>query len=402
MLKSLLLYSQNIIKISFLKERSLVLNDIARYSEKKALPNLTLNPTPEDYKEALHAAVNWLLKAQNTSPDYGFRSYHLAKGWSASYPETTGYIIPTLVNYSRKFASEKAFYASVNASDWLLGIQKLSGGWQGGRVDENRPEIVFNTGQVIRGLMAIYSQTRKGKYLESLIKGCDWLCQIQHPEGYWKSFALMNEHRAYDAFVDVPLLEAYHLTGNTAYKDAALRNLKWIISQKQKPNGWFLDCDNTLKHNDRPILHTLAYTIDGLLDCGEMLDSDEYLEAAQRPADVLLRNFLSEGRLYGRYNEKWKGSEHFICTGGAQMALVWLKIYRQTVEECYLDAAGRMLDLLIAIQKREIKEGENTLGAIPGSFPVWGRYEPFSFPNWATKFFADALMMYLDIINPRN
>jgi len=32
-------------------------------------------------------------------------------------------------------------------------------------------------------------------------------------------------------------------------------------------------------------------------------------------------------------------------------------------------------------------------GAIPGSYPCWGKYERFSFPNWASKFFADAMML---------
>jgi len=34
-------------------------------------------------------------------------------------------------------------------------------------------------------------------------------------------------------------------------------------------------------------------------------------------------------------------------------------------------------------------------GAVAGSAPIWGRYSMFEFPNWAAKFFADALMMDL-------
>jgi hypothetical protein len=52
-----------------------------------------------------------------------------------------------------------------------------------------------------------------------------------------------------------------------------------------------------------------------------------------------------------------------------------------------------MTSLLIFVQTRDFKETSDTLGAIPGSFPIWGRYEPFAFPNWATKFFCDALML---------
>ena len=32
-------------------------------------------------------------------------------------------------------------------------------------------------------------------------------------------------------------------------------------------------------------------------------------------------------------------------------------------------------------------------GGIKGSQPVWGRYAPLSFPNWATKFFVDAMWL---------
>ena len=40
-------------------------------------------------------------------------------------------------------------------------------------------------------------------------------------------------------------------------------------------------------------------------------------------------------------------------------------------------------------------------GAVAGSAPIWGRYSMFEFPNWAAKFFADAVMMDLaDIAIP--
>ena len=32
-------------------------------------------------------------------------------------------------------------------------------------------------------------------------------------------------------------------------------------------------------------------------------------------------------------------------------------------------------------------------GGIPGAFPIYGWYSPFTFPNWAAKFFIDSLML---------
>ena len=36
-------------------------------------------------------------------------------------------------------------------------------------------------------------------------------------------------------------------------------------------------------------------------------------------------------------------------------------------------------------------------GAVKGSQPIWGRYAPLSYPNWATKFFIDAMLLWNEI-----
>ncbi|MDV7395274.1 hypothetical protein RZS08_28055, partial [Arthrospira platensis SPKY1] len=43
--------------------------------------------------------------------------------------------------------------------------------------------------------------------------------------------------------------------------------------------------------------------------------------------------------------------------------------------------------------QRVLDEDPVVQGAIPGSAPIWGAYSRFEFPNWAAKFFADALIM---------
>jgi hypothetical protein len=32
-------------------------------------------------------------------------------------------------------------------------------------------------------------------------------------------------------------------------------------------------------------------------------------------------------------------------------------------------------------------------GGIPGSYPIYGRYARLQYPNWAAKFFVDALLL---------
>ncbi len=397
MLRSLKLYTEYFLKTSFRPERNFILFDVKRFLVKNNVFRQNFDYSSEEKKASLHKAAGWLIAAQKANKDGGMGSYHLVNKWSSSYPETTGYIIPTLINYGKKNGREETIDSAIRAADFLLEIQKESGGWQGGRMNDNRPEIVFNTGQVIRGMVSAYQHTGEQKYLDAAVRAGKWLSEIQHPEGFWQTHALMDKARVYDTFVDVPLLQLYGITGDEQFKAKATRNLDWVINEKMQENGWFEDCDNTVRRNDRPILHTIAYTLDGLIDSSLILDDDQYLTAAAKGAEKLRDLFLAQGFLHGRYDRNWTGSEYMICTGGAQMAILWLKLYRRNNVESFLIAARKMINLLIFIQSRQFNEKSDTLGAIPGSFPIWGRYEPFAFLNWATKFFCDALLLEAEV-----
>jgi hypothetical protein len=80
-----------------------------------------------------------------------------------------------------------------------------------------------------------------------------------------------------------------------------------------------------------------------------------------------------------------------VSTGHAQLAIMWLKIYNKYDDLRYLNASLKILDrvsLLIPCYtfiKRK--------GGVPGSYPFWGKYMIFRQPNWATKFFIDAILL---------
>ncbi|HSG68318.1 MAG TPA: prenyltransferase/squalene oxidase repeat-containing protein [Bacteroidales bacterium] len=397
MLKSLYLYSRYFAGTVFSARISYLLTDTRRYilSRNPYFKDKDISPSGKKY--ALARAIAWLLHAQSSSPDDGMGSFHLVNKWSASYPETTGYIIPSLLQFAERNNDSNIRKRAVKAADWLLQIQKPSGGWQGGRVNEDRAEVVFNTAQIIRGLLAVYKLSKDIRYLDAARKAGDWLCEIQNADGTWTRFALMGKERVYDSYVDYPLLMLHRITTMEKFRVAAVKNLEWIVNNKQNANGWFEDCDNTEKNNDRPILHTIAYTIDGLLDSGIYLKEKRYIDAALKASAKLREMFDRDGYLHGRYDRDWKGSEHMILTGCAQMSIVWSKIAHYSGNNNYAVTAARMNCLLVNIQNRGFrKEGPNTAGALNGSYPLWGRYEPFAFPNWATKYLADALMLEED------
>ena len=395
MLKSLYLYSKYTSKIFFKADRKILFSDFKR--RKKGLPEGLKTFSLEEKNEALKRAASWVLYSQSMMKDDGIGSYHLANSWTSSYPETTGYLIPSMLDYAKFSGNDGIPEKMIKATDWLISIQKESGGWQGGRMDDNWAEVVFNTGQIIRGMISAYQFNQDQKYLEAAKRAGDWLVTNQEEDGTWQKFASMNQKRVYDSYVDTPLIELGIVLGEDKYSIAAKKNLDWIIQNKQRENGWFDDCDNTTKRNSKPILHTISYTIDGLFDSGKLLGEEKYIIAAKKAADVLLQKFQQDNYLNGRFDENWNGSEYLLVTGCAQISIIWLKLYQYFNDNKYLDAAIQMNEILVAIQDRGDDERPETNGAMPGSFPIWGRYEPFAFPNWATKYFIDTLLLELEL-----
>ncbi len=74
------------------------------------------------------------------------------------------------------------------------------------------------------------------------------------------------------------------------------------------------------------------------------------------------------------------------------MAGVCYFLYEHIGEARYLHAANQLMDFLKALQPME-DEVPDVQGGLAGSFPLLGGYQTGGYPNWATKFFSDSLMM---------
>lgn len=352
-----------------------------------------VSATVEHIDAGLKAAAGYFRAAQDHGADAGMGSYHLINGWGASYPETTGYIIPTMLHMAEVLGDGDLAERAVRAGEWLLDIQDAKGGWQGGRVGEGRAPVVFNTAQVVRGMLALHRHTGEVRWRDAACRAAAWIASVQEADGSWARHNFLGRARVYDTYVDAPLLQVAGSFDMPELADAAHRNLAWVLGRQRK-SGWFADADNTVRHNDRPITHTIAYTLDGLLECHALTRDEALLEAALRPAIALAGSFLAEGRLNGRYNERWEGSEAMIATGCAQMAIVWTRLSGITGDERPWLAATRMMELLLGMQELSAAGPHAAHGALTGSVPLWGRYEKFACPNWATKYLCDALLMH--------
>ena len=80
-------------------------------------------------------ALGWLLRAQDhsRSADGGVaRHFSLVDGWSTSYPETTGYTVPTMLMLGKRLQRDDLTARAARMLDWLVSIQLPDGAFQGG------------------------------------------------------------------------------------------------------------------------------------------------------------------------------------------------------------------------------------------------------------------------------
>ena len=381
----------------------LFIEDFLKLNYKNTVNSLFLKYTIKDFLKLkrtkkikllnahIQAAMDWLCMAQDANSDGGVSlRYSLIKGWDASYPETTGYIIPSFFNYATLTKKDEYIQRAVRMADWLLSIQKEDGSFNGGPIGSGYESFVFDTGQILFGLIAAHKTTDKDKYLEGAIEAGKWLVIVQDKEGMWKNNAFNSIPHTYYTRVAWALAELGVYIKDNTYTESACRNINWALT-KQQENGWF-DCAGfTGKTHSTPYTHTIAYTMEGILETGILINKKDYIQAIACSANALCEVIEKNKFCHGTYDQNWNSNVKYSClTGNAQIAIILLRLYEIYKNEKYLKVAKFLNGFLCETQ--EIYKPSRIIGAIGGSYPVWGKYQRFAFPNWAAKFFIDSLL----------
>lgn len=340
---------------------------------------------------SINASLQWLCAAQDRSAtqDGGFaRHFSAFDGWAPSYPETTGYIIPTLIECGHRYGRSDFLNRAEKALQWCERIQLPSGGFQGGTiVADPAIAVTFNTGQILLGLAAGVREL--GNYDHAMRRAADWLVATQDRDGVWRShpspYAAKGE-KTYETHVAWGLIEAARAASDMRYGEAALANIRWALT-KQRPNGWFEDC--CLTRPARPLTHTLGYALRGIVE-GYLFSGDRtLLGAARKTADGLMTCLREDGFLAGRLNPDWTPAVKWCClTGNVQIAICWSLLFRITGDERYRGAASQANSFVRRTMALGV--GTDVDGGIQGSFPINGAYGRYELLNWASKFFIDS------------
>jgi hypothetical protein len=272
-----------------------------------------------------------------------------------------------------------------------------SGPFQGGRID-SKPvvPVAFNTGQILIGLVA--GQLTFGGYRDAFVRAADWLVEAQDPDGCWRKgsspFAGPGE-KTYDTHIAWGLYEAARVERGRGYEEAATANVRWALSHQQK-NGWMARC--CLSNAAQPLSHTVGYALRGIIEAYRFTGDTMFLEAACRMADGLITALGPDGFLPGRLKPDWTGAVKWSCvTGNAQIAICWLKLFQDTGNCRYRDAA--LLANKFVRRTVRFTGPAAVVGGVRGSFPIDGAYSRYEYPNWAAKFVIDSLWLESDILS---
>jgi len=351
-----------------------------------------------DSELVIEEAYRWLCRAQDNSStaDGGVsRDFSLLSGWASSYPETTGYIVPTFLEYADRTGDVDARNRATQMLDWLSRIQLPSGAIQGGKVDSTPVvPVPFNTGQVLLGFAA--GEAGFGTCGKQLRQAADWLVAVQDADGAWRRFQTpfaISGEKAFDTHIAWSLLEAARIEPDRGYAEAALANVRWALTH-QAANGWFDRC--CLSNFSRPLTHTLGYALRGVIEAYRYSRDPSFLEAARRTADGMVPALRDDGFLPGMLNSDWSPAADWAClTGTAQLAHCWLALFEETADPRYREAGF----LANAYVRRTVSlDGpEETRGAVRGSFPIDGAYCTYTYPNWAAKFLIDSLVLEVKV-----
>ena len=345
------------------------------------------------------AAIQWLRRSIAVTGGRGSaHSYSPLWGWARAYPETTGYLLPTLLHFADIKKDDSLRQLAYACADWLCKVQLPEGAFPAGLVGRSEPSV-FNTSQILFGLVKIDKKILAEEYFLSLFpnardlhssleKSVRWLLNNLDGGGVWRKAAYVPGYvPSYYTRAVWGVLTANRLLQWPELSDRMRQSLRYYATRFQE-DGTVSDWG--FRPGEPAFTHTLAYTLEGFIESALLLGEKEILNQVIRSAGILLRIRQEQGKTAGRYGSRWRGDYSFRCpAGNAQLSVLFYRLWQITGEESF--RLGSYLFLREIIEFQRLGKNPNTYGGLPGSIPLWGPYLRFRYPNWGVKFFLDAM-----------
>ena len=255
------------------------------------------------HKDHIVACIDWLCRAQDQrkrQSDNGGVSagWSFEDGWLPSYPETSGYIVETFLTAAEYIDRPDLVNRAHQIIDWELSLQNDDGSFPGHFGETASRPVIFNTGQIIHGMVAGYERMGRNECLESAIRAGHWMVKQQDDDGCFRRSVHNGVPHTYNTRAVWGMLRAGLIAGDQLLISAARRNLEWALTQ-QNERGWY--DNNAFDLRKAPFTHTIAYAIRGLLECGILLESEQFIQSAVKAGKAMTRIQRPDGWLAARF-----------------------------------------------------------------------------------------------------
>lgn len=304
-----------------------------------------------DYLGVYKKAISWI--EANTIVEKTGKSIINNTNCLKGYPEVTGYYIPTLIRWGYR-------ELAIDYAKWLMSIQHDDGSWYDTFA---QMPYVFDTAQILKGLLAAYSIWPDENVKNAIIKGAMWLAgNIQH-DGRFKAAdeSIWKMPKAYSELIHLYCLSPIREVGIQFSKPELLKMVDLSIDYYKQNHM------EEILHFDL-LSHFYAYVMEALVDLGE-------LELAKIAMNNIV-NFQTEDGAVPGYNDV-----HWVCsTGLFQLALTWFRVGD-------IERGNKAFSYACRLQN----ESGGWYGSYPSVEDESNDYFAASEISWAVKYFLDAL-----------
>lgn len=304
-----------------------------------------------DYLGVYKKAISWI--EANTIVEKTGKSIINNTNCHKGYPEVTGYYIPTLIRWGYR-------ELAIDYAKWLISIQHDDGSWYDTFA---QMPYVFDTAQILKGLLAAYSIWPDENVKNAIIKGAMWLAgNIQH-DGRFKAAdeSIWKMPKAYSELIHLYCLSPIREVGIQFSKPELLKMVDLSIDYYKQNHM------EEILHFDL-LSHFYAYVMEALVDLGE-------LELAKIAMNNIA-NFQTEDGAVPGYNDV-----HWVCsTGLFQLALTWFRMGD-------IERGNKAFSYACRLQN----ESGGWYGSYPSVEDESNDYFAASEISWAVKYFLDAL-----------
>lgn len=304
-----------------------------------------------DYLGVYKKAISWI--EANTIVEKTGKSIINNTNCHKGYPEVTGYYIPTLIRWGYR-------ELAIDYAKWLISIQHDDGSWYDTFA---QMPYVFDTAQILKGLLAAYSIWPDENVKNAIIKGAMWLAgNIQH-DGRFKAAdeSIWKMPKAYSELIHLYCLSPIREVGIQFSRPELLKMVDLSIDYYKQNHM------EEILHFDL-LSHFYAYVMEALVDLGE-------LELAKIAMNNIA-NFQTEDGAVPGYNDV-----HWVCsTGLFQLALTWFRVGD-------IERGNKAFSYACRLQN----ESGGWYGSYPSVDDESNDYFAASEISWAVKYFLDAL-----------